>query len=60
MAGVEHLLRQAEAAERLADLVSYAPDKRRLREQAETLRMQAKAATAADEPRSFRPKPREG
>jgi len=58
MAGVDHLLRQAEAADRLAELVSYAPDKRRLREQAEALRLQARAAAA--EPRSFRPKPRDG
>lgn len=57
MSGVEHLLKQAEAAERLAEVVSYGPDKQRLRAQAEALRNQARAA--AEEPRSFRPRPRE-
>jgi|KBSSwiStaDraftv2_1062776.scaffolds.fasta_scaffold48159_3 hypothetical protein len=35
------MLREADTAERLADLVSYEPDKRRLREQAKHLRRKA-------------------
>ena len=47
MKSPEDLLRDAEEAERLAALVSYAPDKRRLLEKAAELREQAKAAAEA-------------
>lgn len=35
------MLKDADAAERLADLVSYEPDKRRLRQHADELRRKA-------------------
>jgi len=43
------LIKEAETVERLAELVSYAPDKARLREQAAQLREQA-ARKAARRP----------
>jgi hypothetical protein len=42
----QRLLREAEAAERLALVVSYVPDKKRLMQQAQKLR--AKAAAPAE------------
>ena len=51
MGSAEQWLREAEAVDRLADLVSFAPDKRRMRAQAEALRARA----AAEEARSFQP-----
>ena len=47
------LLAEAQAAEELADIVSYEPDKRRLRDVAQRLREEAQMA---DEPRSWAPK----
>ena len=47
----DQLLEQAEAAERLAALVSFKPDKERLREQAARLR----ATAARYEERSWQP-----
>jgi len=41
MGSPEDLLKQAEAAEQLAAMVSYAPDKRRLQQQAQELRARA-------------------
>ena len=46
MATVEHCRSMAEEAERLAAVVSYARDKVRLREQAETWRIKADALEA--------------
>ncbi|HEV2531964.1 hypothetical protein [Phenylobacterium sp.] len=48
------LMREAEATEQLARLVSYAPDKQRLLRLAEDLRRRAEAA-GAREARSWRP-----
>jgi len=47
-------MREAEATERLAELVSYGPDKARLLSIAEDLRRRAEAA-GAREARSWRP-----
>lgn len=51
------MLKDADAAERLADLVSYAPDKRRLRKHAEELRRKAERM---DEARTWSPRWGEG
>jgi hypothetical protein len=52
MRSPDHLLSEALAAERLAALVSFGPDKARLMEQADRLRAEARAA----ERRSWAPK----
>ena len=53
--GTSHqLMREAEATERLAGLVSYGPDKARLLRIAEDLRLRAEAA-GVREARSWRP-----
>jgi aryl carrier-like protein len=53
--GISHqLIREAEATERLAQLVSYGPDKQRLLRMAEDLRRRAEAA-GLREVRSWRP-----
>jgi hypothetical protein len=53
--GMSHqLMREAEATERLAQMVSYGPDKARLLRMAEDLRRRAEAA-GLRESRSWRP-----
>jgi hypothetical protein len=52
MRSPDHLLSEALAAERLAAVVSFGPDKARLLEQAERLKAEARAA----EQRSWAPK----
>ena len=52
----EHLIRQAEEAERLAALISYRIDKLRLLDQAAALRARAAAKTAGAK-RQDRPSP---
>lgn len=51
MANRDEMIREAEAAERLAELVSYRPDKERLLRQAADLRARA-AAVCGDPPPS--------
>ncbi|HYG27864.1 MAG TPA: hypothetical protein VD906_13265 [Caulobacteraceae bacterium] len=55
-----NLIAEAEAAERLADIVSYEPDKRRLRGVAQRLREEAHAAAATPESRSWAPRQARG